>query len=83
MARGVRKGCPASGFSLAMAFDPSYRWFEDMVIPRNLAAPDFLYLAPCACSGCFVFAVIDDHSFSCIQSGLNENHRRILLGTTH
>ena len=26
MARGVRQGCPASGFLFAMAFDPIFRW---------------------------------------------------------
>ena len=28
MARGVRRGCPASGFLLALAFDPIFRWLQ-------------------------------------------------------
>ena len=42
MARGVRQGCPASGFIFAMAFDRIFRWIHDAIIPRNPAAPDFL-----------------------------------------
>ena len=37
MARGVRQGCPASGFLFAMAFDPIFRWLQDAIIPSNLA----------------------------------------------
>ena len=29
MARGVRQGCPASGFLFAMAFDPIFRWLQE------------------------------------------------------
>ena len=35
MARGVRQGCPASGFLIAMAFDPIFRWLQETIIPRN------------------------------------------------
>ena len=42
MARGVRQGCPASGFLFAMAFDPIFRWLQDAVIPRNRDNLDFL-----------------------------------------
>ena len=48
MARGVRQGCPASGFLFAMVFDPIFRWLQGANIPRNPAAPDFLQPAPCA-----------------------------------
>ena len=40
MARGVRQGCPASGFLFAMAFDPIFRWLQD-------ASLDFLHPAQC------------------------------------
>ena len=48
MARGVRQGCPASGFLFAMAFDPIFRWLQDAIIPRNPAGLDFLQLTQCA-----------------------------------
>ena len=48
MARGVRQGCPASGFLFAMAFDPIFRWLQDAIIPRNPAGLDFLQPAQCA-----------------------------------
>ena len=35
MARGVRHGCPASGFLFAMAFDPIFRWLQESIIPKN------------------------------------------------
>ena len=48
MARGVRQGCPASGFLFAMAFDPIFRWLQEAVIPRN---PDNLeFLQPTICA---------------------------------
>ena len=48
IARGVRQGCPASGFLFAMAFDPIFRWPQESIIPRNLDNLDFLQLAQCA-----------------------------------
>ena len=48
MARGVRQGCPASGFLFAMAFDPIFRWLQESIIPRNVDNLDFLQLAQCA-----------------------------------
>ena len=48
MARGVRQGCPASGFLFAMAFDPIFRWLQDAIIPRNPAGLDFLQPTQCA-----------------------------------
>ena len=48
MARGVRQGCPASGFLFAMAFDTIFRWLQDAIIPRNADGLDFLQPAQCA-----------------------------------
>ena len=46
MARGVRQGCPASGFLFAMAFDPIFRWLQQSIIPWN---PDNLeFFAACS-----------------------------------
>ena len=48
MARGVRQGCPASGFLLTMAFDPIFRWLQDAIIPRKPHGQDFLQPSQCA-----------------------------------
>ena len=48
VARGVRQGCPASGFLLAMAFDPIFRWLQEVIIPRNPDNLEFLQPAQCA-----------------------------------
>ena len=48
MARGVRQGCPASGFLFAVAFDPIFRCLQDAIIPRNPAGLDFLQPVQCA-----------------------------------
>ena len=49
MARGVRQGCPASGFFFfAMAFDPIFRWAQEVIIPRNPGNLEFLQPAQCA-----------------------------------
>ena len=48
MVRGVRQGCPASGFLFAMAFDPIFRWLQETIIPRNPNNLDFLQSAQCA-----------------------------------
>ena len=48
MARGVRQGCPASGFLFAMAFDPIFRWLQEVVIPRNPDNLEFLQPTQCA-----------------------------------
>ena len=48
MARGVRQGCPASGFLFPMAFDPIFRWLQEAIIPRSPDNLDFLQPAQCA-----------------------------------
>ena len=48
MSRGVRQGCPASGFLFAMAFDPIFRWLQETIIPKNPDNLDFLQPAQCA-----------------------------------
>ena len=48
MARSVRKGCPATSFPFAVAFDPIFCWLQDAIIPRNPAGLDFLQPVPCA-----------------------------------
>ena len=48
MARGVRQGCPASGFLFAMAFDPIFRWLQESIIPRNVDNLEFLQPTQCA-----------------------------------
>ena len=55
-ATGVIRGCPASGFLIAMAFDPIFCWLQDAIIPRNRAAPDFFQLVPCAYADDFALA---------------------------
>ena len=48
MARGVRQGCPASGFLFAMAFDPIFRWLQESIVPRKVDNLEFLQRAQCA-----------------------------------
>ena len=48
MARGVRQGCPASGFLLAVAFDPIFIWFQESTVPKNVDNLEFLQTAQCA-----------------------------------
>ena len=47
MARGVRQGCPASGFLFAIAFDPIFRWLQETITPRNPDNLNFLQPAQC------------------------------------
>ena len=56
MARGVRQGCPASGFLFAIAFDTMFRWLHSSVIPRDLPVLDFLVHSPCAYAHDFAVA---------------------------
>ena len=42
MARGVRQGCPASGFLFAMALDPIFRWLQESIFPKEPGQPGFL-----------------------------------------
>ena len=58
MARGVRQGCPASGFLLVMAFDPIFRWLFDSVIPKDPALHDLLPPVPRACADDFFVAAL-------------------------
>ena len=67
MARGVRQGCPASGFLFAMAFDPIFRWLQDAIIPNNPAGLDFLQPVPCAYADDFAVAA---SSFRCLMTAL-------------
>ena len=48
LARGVRQGCPSSGFLFAMAFDPIFRWLQESIFPRNPDNLEFLQPAQCA-----------------------------------
>ena len=48
VARGVRQGCPASGFLFAMDFGPIFRWLQETIIPKNPDNLDFLQPAQCA-----------------------------------
>ena len=62
MARGVRQGCPASGFLFATAFDPIFRWLQESIIPRNVGNLGFLQPAQCAYASrrCFIiFSIVD------------------------
>ena len=72
-ARGVRQGCPASGFLFAMAFDPIFRWLQDAIIPRNPAGLDVLQPVPFACADDFAvtassISTLDDRFGSCLPS---------------
>ena len=86
MARGVRQGCPASGFLFAMAFDSIFRWLQESIIPRNVDNLEFLQPAQCAyaddlavASSSFrelMFALAPAlRSIDCI-AGLNLNYRK-------
>ena len=81
MARGVRQGCPASGFLFAMAFDPIFRWLQESIIPRNLDHLEFLQPAQCVYAGDLAvasssFALAPAfRSVDCI-AGLNLNYRK-------
>ena len=87
MARGVRQFlCPASGFLFAMAFDPTFRWLHDSIIPRNPAAPPFLQPSQCACADDFAVAALSFRSWMAALSpalvvidrvaGFNLNHQK-------
>ena len=57
VARGAGLGCPASGFLVTVVFDPIFRWFYDVVVPRDPSLPACLQRALCACADDFVVAV--------------------------
>ena len=48
MARGERQGCPASGFLFATAFNPIFRFLQEVVIPKNPDNLEFLQPTQCA-----------------------------------
>ena len=86
MARGVRQGCPASGFLFAMAFNAIFRWLQDAIIPGDPAGPDFLQPTQCAYADDLTVAAL---SFRCSMialalafqtvdqvAGVNLNHRK-------
>ena len=86
MARGVRQGCPASGFLFAMAFDPIFRWLQDAIIPRNPDGLDFLQPAQCAHADDLAVAASSFRDLMTVLApafhsvdffaGLNLNHRK-------
>ena len=93
MARSVRRGCPASGFLFAMAFDPIFRWLQESIIPRNVDKLEFLEPTQCAyaddlavASSSFrelVFALAPAfRSIDCI-AGLNLNYRKCYGNEEH
>ena len=83
MARGVRQGCPASGFLFAMAFDPIFRWVRDAVIPRNPAGLDFLQPVPCAYASFRRLMTALAPAFQAVDqiAGLNFESSEMLSGT--
>ena len=86
MARGVRQGCPASGFLFAMAFDPIFRWLQESIIPRNPDNLEFLQPAQCAYADDLAVASLSFRglmtalapAFRSVDSiaGLNLNYRK-------
>ena len=84
MARGVRQWCLASGFLLALAFDPLIRWIEDAAIPRNPAGLNLLQSLPCAHADDFAVAASSFRRLIALApalkvdqtGGLNLNHRK-------
>ena len=78
MTRGVRQGCPASGFLFAMAFDPVFRWLQEAVIPRNpdnLNFADDLAVAASSFRGLMAALAPAFRSVDTI-AGLNLNYRK-------
>ena len=86
MARGVRRGCPGSGFLFARAFYPIFRWLQEAVIPRNLTTcfscslPNVLtlmtsLLQPCGFRGLMTELAPAFHSVDYF-AGLNLNNRK-------
>ena len=86
MARGVRQGCPASGFLFAMAFDPIFRWLQETIIPKNPDNLDFLQPAQCANADDLAVASFSFRELMCALApafrsvdhiaGLNLNYRK-------
>ena len=74
MARGVRQGCPASGFLFAMAFDPIFRWLQESIIPENPGNLEFLQPAQCAYADDLAVASL---SFRCLMSALAPAFRSV------
>ena len=62
MVRGIRQGCPASGFLFATAFDPIFRWPHGSVISMNPTDPEFLQPGSCAYANDFADAGVSFRS---------------------
>ena len=86
MARGVRQGCPSTGFLIAMAFDPIFRWLQESIITRNVENLEFLQPTQCAYANDLAIASSSFRelmialapafrSIDCI-AGLNLNYRK-------
>ena len=58
MARVVRQGFPASGLLFAMAFDPIFRWLQEVVFPMNFDNLDFSKPTQCAYAAALAVAAL-------------------------
>ena len=91
MSRGVRQGCPASGFLFAMAFDLIFRWLQESIVPRNVNNLEFSQPAQCAYADDLAIAsssfrelmVVLAPAFRSIDNiaGLSLNFRRGICGS--
>ena len=89
ISRDVRQGCPASGFLIAMAFDPIFRCLHGSIVPRNPGVPEFLHPVPRAYADDFAVAAPSFRSlmpalspaFMAVDSiaGWSLNHRKYFL----
>ena len=54
--RGVRQGCPASGYLCTVAFEPVSGWLMSAVLPPEPQRPWFLQRCACAYADDFALA---------------------------